>query len=340
MSHPFFVFVKYASRFLVPYFFKNMEVIGLENVPNDAGVIVVANHQNAFLDAVIIGSLMKGPTHFLARSDVFKPPFDQILTALNMMPIYRIRDGYEKLAKNDEIFAKCISLLRSQKRIGIFPEGNAGPGYHLRGTSKGTARMALQSQDVIDQSIYVMPVGLNYYHHNTPRQKLVVHFGSPIDVSEYIEDYHSQGPKTIVTLKKRIVQEIKALLLVPDQDELYDSKVQRVRRIDSGSSYKSLKQELSSGEVKTTNEIEHVEYPLLKSIVSIPNWPVLALGRSILKKLKDPQFVLSIKFLLCLFIFPIYWTIILITIGLIWSFPVGLIITATIILCLFIRAEL
>lgn len=317
-----------------------MEVIDLENVPNDAGVIVVANHQNAFLDAVIIGSLMKGPTHFLARSDVFKSPFDKILGALNMMPIYRIRDGYEKLAKNDEIFAKCISLLRSQKRIGIFPEGNAGPGYHLRGTSKGTARMALQSQDVIDQPIYVMPVGLNYYHHNTPRRKLVVYFGSAIKVSEYIEDFHSQGPKTIVTLKKRIEKEIKGLLLVPNQDELYDRKVRRVQGMDSKSSYRSLKQELSNGEIKTANESDKTQYPLLKTIVSIPNWPVLALGQSILKKLKDPQFVLSIKFLLCLFVFPVYWTFILITIGLIWSFPMGLLTVAVMISCLFIRAEL
>ena len=109
----FYLFVRFLCGINGRFFFKEVEVNGLENIPTDGGFLLALNHSNSFLDGVICAFTNPIGLHYLTRSDVFAPPWEGILTSLHQVPVYRLRDGISKLAKNDETFAKCYRLSRN-----------------------------------------------------------------------------------------------------------------------------------------------------------------------------------------------------------------------------------
>ena len=90
-------------------------------------LLIIANHPNSFLDAVIIGSNYNRRIHFLARGDVFTKRHHRFLLGLlNMIPVYRIREGKEFLHLNDYAFEKSVALLKKEEAVLIFIEGTCG----------------------------------------------------------------------------------------------------------------------------------------------------------------------------------------------------------------------
>ena len=126
------------------------------------------------MDALLLEDYLQ-ITYSITRSDVFKKQFQWFLDALKMIPIYRIRDGYGQLAKNEETFRTINSSLFRGHAVTIFSEGNHGNDFFLRDLSKGSSRMALEAQEKMDHlDIKVIPVGLNYFHHQRPFHKIYV----------------------------------------------------------------------------------------------------------------------------------------------------------------------
>ena len=67
-------------------------------------LLIVANHPDSFFDALVIAANCTYPVSFLARGDVFTKPWHNfLLRALNMMPVYRQREGKEHLHKNQKV---------------------------------------------------------------------------------------------------------------------------------------------------------------------------------------------------------------------------------------------
>ena len=75
-------------------YFKKLKYQGNEKIPKNAGIIYAVNHQNAFLDPIIIAGQTNNPINFLARADIFKNKIaDKLLRGCYMLPIFRQRDG-------------------------------------------------------------------------------------------------------------------------------------------------------------------------------------------------------------------------------------------------------
>jgi len=105
-------------------------------------LLIIANHPNSFLDALIIGSYYKRRVYFLARGDAFKKPIHRfLLESLNMIPVYRLREGKEFLHLNDYAFNKSIDLLSKGYAVLIFIEGTCINSHELQPFKKGTARI-------------------------------------------------------------------------------------------------------------------------------------------------------------------------------------------------------
>ena len=85
------------------FFFKKLTVVGKEKIPKDGSIIFSPNHQSALLDPLLVGVTNGKRVYSLTRSDVFRKPFLWVLNAMQTLPIYRIRDGYEKLTRNKEL---------------------------------------------------------------------------------------------------------------------------------------------------------------------------------------------------------------------------------------------
>jgi 1-acyl-sn-glycerol-3-phosphate acyltransferase len=125
-------------------------------------LLIVANHPDSFLDAVILGAYYPRKLHFLARGDVFrKPLFGFLLRSIGMIPIHRAREGREHLHLNEDTFQESVEVLRRGDGLLIFIEGICLLTHEIQPFKKGATRILEAAHAVgIQPKIHV--VGLGY----------------------------------------------------------------------------------------------------------------------------------------------------------------------------------
>ncbi len=168
-------------------YYKRINVIGQENIPKKKAVLFVANHQNALIDPLLIATTNKTNTHFLTRAGVFKKKLViKILDSIQMIPIYRVRDGWDTLSKNEAIFERCYNILGEQKGLLIFPEGSHNVIRKVRPLSKGFTRILFGAYEKYpDLEVHVVPVGLNFISASNYPDSVTIHYGKPINTKQY-----------------------------------------------------------------------------------------------------------------------------------------------------------
>lgn len=199
---------------------------GEEKIIAGEPLIVVANHQNALLDALVLHSLKSYEPVFMARSDIFaNKTVARLLRFFKMLPIYRIRDGYDQLSNNREIFSQAFGVLDNNNPLAIFPEGNHDVRFRLRAMKKGVAHIAFpfRHDENIKREIKILPVGLNYSDVHQPGSKLFVKVGNVIALSEFDTDYEENPAKASRELLRRISDELKQLILHIDGEADYNT---------------------------------------------------------------------------------------------------------------------
>ncbi|MFY0673083.1 MAG: 1-acyl-sn-glycerol-3-phosphate acyltransferase [Bacteroidia bacterium] len=204
-------YVKFCSKL----YFNRLEIHGLENIPKKGPVILTANHQNAFLDAILVHVTQPRPPHFLTRGDVFSNPIaNLLLRSLKMRPIFRFRDGLAKVKKNKSTFSECYDILESGLALGVFPEGNHDLKFNLRPLQKGTARIVYdtEARNNFELDVAIIPVGIQYYGNQNAQSDVLIQFGKPIMSSEFAE--FKDDPKTYhQALTERIKAKMSNLII-------------------------------------------------------------------------------------------------------------------------------
>lgn len=207
-------------------FYRDIEIFNIQNIPQKGHIIFTPNHQNALMDALAVLCTVERRTVFLARSDIFKKPtVAAILYFLKILPIYRIRDGYELLKKNKEIFQKTTDVISDdQSALVILPEGNHAGVRRLRALKKGFARIAFQTEEANNFSldIHIVPIGIDYEDYQAFRSKLVINFGKPIPVSNFYKSYQENPAIGINAIKNELASKIKPLIINIENEEYYD----------------------------------------------------------------------------------------------------------------------
>ena len=169
------------------FFFRRWQLRGESNIPKNAPIIFVVNHQNAFQDAILIACGTTDEPWFLTRAGVFNNKFVRaILNSFHMIPVYRFRDGVKGLRNNDITFRACIDLLKASKAILVFGEGDQSMRYQLRPLQKGFARIARTTLEENEwkQPVYIVPVGIQYDHYYNFRSRVLVNYGNPITLDQ------------------------------------------------------------------------------------------------------------------------------------------------------------
>ncbi|MDZ7807651.1 MAG: 1-acyl-sn-glycerol-3-phosphate acyltransferase [Gracilimonas sp.] len=121
--------------------------------------------------------------YFLTRAQAFKPDIvGKFLWSINMMPVYRVRDGFSSIQKNNEIFDKCISYLKNKDTILIFAEANHNLKRRIRPLSKGFTRIAFDAEEKYNWhlDLQIVPVGVNYTRHRKAGNTVQVNYGKAI----------------------------------------------------------------------------------------------------------------------------------------------------------------
>ena len=295
------------------FYFRRIRIYGQEHIPKKGGVIFSPNHQGAFLDPLLVGTSCGSKVTSLTRSDVFRGPLQWFFDALKMLPVYRIRNGYSSLRKNAAIFDRCHQILGKGNHMMMFSEGSHHNEYYLQRISKGSSRLALEAQEKFPHStIYIVPVGINYSHHQLPWQEVHLVYGSPILIGEFLEAYRENSSTTINQLRENLEHGMKACLWLPENEKHYLQKKKYINLENTKLGFYKLREQLAidSKQLKTIENKGSI-VPFWISLFGLPNLLPLIGIRRVVKLFPDIVFHNSIKYMGGLFIFVFWWKILI-----------------------------
>ena len=148
-------------------------------------LLIVANHPDSFFDALVIAANCKYPISFLARGDVFTKPWHNVLLrALNMMPVYRQREGKEHLHKNQNSFDASVQILQNGGTVLIFIEGTCLNKNEIQPFKKGAARI-LQQAVAAGVTPAVLPAVITYNGFKHFGKKIFLMMGSTVPATQF-----------------------------------------------------------------------------------------------------------------------------------------------------------
>jgi len=200
-----------------------MVVAGAHRVPLDRPVVMVANHQNALLDPVVLCVSTTKQLNWLTRADVFKQPLvDRFLRGINMLPVYRERDRVADLHnRNNEIFRQCYERMKDNAIIGIFPEGTHRGKKQLVPLKKGLARLVIGAYEAGVRDLCILPVGLDYESFYDPQKNLLVKFGEPIEVDTFLQQPDTSHAKLHAEITDAVYTALRELMIHIENDDVH-----------------------------------------------------------------------------------------------------------------------
>ena len=219
--------------------FRQYKVVGTENIPQNAACIFAANHTNTLMDALVPLSMNPEKKVFIARGDIFKKPFiAKLMHFCRILPIYRIRDGYKSVKDNNaEIIEKAVDVVHDEVKLFLFPEATHRTKHSLRQLSKGIFHIALKANNDFghEKPVYIVPTGIEYGDYFRYRSTVLINFGEPINVTEYVNQ-HKEDTEAIIMngLRELLTERMSKLIsFIPDSEENYEA-IWEMTKIKSG----------------------------------------------------------------------------------------------------------
>lgn len=207
----------YPTKLVLHFYCRKIFINKKEILSQKGPLLIASNHPNSFLDAVIVSTLFKKPVHSLARGDAFAGNFfTKILSSFNMLPVYRISEGPEKLGLNYSTFDSCKHLFEENKIVLIFSEGRCVNEWHLRSLKKGTARLAIDTWKN-NIPLQVLPLGINYNSFRFYGKNVFLNFGNFISKEDFLTI--SSDGKYINEFNEKLKNELSSLVYEIDKDD-------------------------------------------------------------------------------------------------------------------------
>lgn len=243
--------------------FRRYQIVGKENIP-DGACIYGSNHCNTLMDAMVILATSHEKKVFIARGDIFQnPKTAKILRWLRILPIFRIRDGIGAVRdKNSDTMDQAIDVMHDEVPMYLFPEATHRTKHSLRPLSKGIFHIALDANRQFGQEkpVYIQPVGLDYGDYFLFRSTILISFGEPINVTQFMKGREEENEAVIINELKTLLRERMAELIsfVPDEDEDYDA-IWELVKIRTGKRPFSLKKRLENNQQAITEVLDFKE---------------------------------------------------------------------------------
>ena len=219
--------------------FKNYQVVGQKNIPQNAACIFGANHTNTLMDALVLLSMNSEKKVFIARGDIFKKPLiAKLMHFCRILPIYRIRDGFKSVKDNNsEIIDKAADVVRDNVKLFLYPEATHRTKHSLRQLSKGIFHIALEANRQFghEKPVYIVPTGIEYGDYFRYRSTALISFGEPINVTEYVNQHKDENEALIMNgLRDMLTERLAAnISYIPDSEKDYDA-IWELTKIKSG----------------------------------------------------------------------------------------------------------
>jgi glycerol-3-phosphate O-acyltransferase/dihydroxyacetone phosphate acyltransferase len=167
--------------------FRTVDVSGRSRIPNDRPRVIVANHFNGLVDAVLLAVICRGVPRFVAKATLWRSPLLRPLLALaGLVPVSRPEDHPGGPVDNATLFGHAHDMLRQRGMLAIFPEGTTHDHLELQRVRTGTARIALGAHDDGVDGVTIVPIGLTFDDKLALRSRVLARVGHPIDVDRWL----------------------------------------------------------------------------------------------------------------------------------------------------------
>jgi 1-acyl-sn-glycerol-3-phosphate acyltransferase len=210
------------ARALVRLFYHRVEVVGVERVPRVGPLIVVANHRNAIVDALLVLATVPRTLRPVAKAPLFRHPIlAPFLRLAGAVPVHRRRDPGSDPTQNTAMFAAVAAALRAGEAILIFPEGVSQPEPVLMPLRTGVARVALGTEvGAGAPAATLLPVGLTFHDPGTFRNgRALVLVGEPVRVDDCRVLAATDPERAVRELTDRVAGALRALIVEAEDRE-------------------------------------------------------------------------------------------------------------------------
>ena len=259
--------------------YSSVKVEGVENIPEDAAVILAPNHCNTLMDALVVLQAMPGPSAFGARADIFKKKtVGQILRFLKIVPLARQRDGANAVMQNLEVFDEVVDIIGHGIPFCIFGEGTHHASHTVQPLKKGLWRIAMMAEDKLDKPVYIVPVGLDYKFFFRCATPLTIRFGEAVKFA----DVREAGP---IKFAENIHGRIQGLVRRPDLDHINED--------GSFHFYKSPKTGVAKTLANGVLGLLMLPFAIIWSILALP---MTIVSNILIGKMKDKTWSNTVRF--------------------------------------------
>ena len=219
-------------RVITSTFFRRIDIVNIDNVPENGPVIFAGNHPNALMDGWLLAAKCgRWPLHFMANAKLWNyPMLAPALNASGAVPVYS-REDADGEVDNEKALEKLHDVVESGNCMGIFPEGISHVQSQLSKLKTGAARVALAVAARGKVQVKIVPCGLNYLHRHRFRSQVLIEFGEPIVIDNaWIQSYRLDERQTVRQLTDHLADALADVTLnAPDWRTL--RIIQTVRRL-------------------------------------------------------------------------------------------------------------
>jgi glycerol-3-phosphate O-acyltransferase / dihydroxyacetone phosphate acyltransferase len=176
------------------WYYADVIVQGRARMPAHGPVLLVANHPNALVDAMVVVTAVRRRVLLTAKATLFeRAPLAVLLHSIGVIPLRRAKDERESTtttsdarARNSASFRFVTEALTKGRVVLVFPEGISHDAPALAPLKTGAARMALNTAAAGVRGLRVVPVGLIYERKERRRSRVLVRLGEPLDVDTWL----------------------------------------------------------------------------------------------------------------------------------------------------------
>ena len=179
------------------WFYRRIDVVGLERLPRNVPLLLVCNHPNALVDAMLVAWAVPRRVVLTAKATLFShPALATLLNWVGVVPLVRKSDiekgtiqGSRDPQRNARAFGALRAVLRRGGAVVIFPEGISHDHPSLAPLKTGAARVALEARDEARvEHLHIVPIGLTFERKDAPRTRVLVQIGEPIALDRWRAD--------------------------------------------------------------------------------------------------------------------------------------------------------
>lgn len=153
------------------------QIVGGEQIPDQGGILFVANHISAFDTVLLPAAILKQRSWKMvwapAKEELFRNPLlSAVFRSWGAFPVKRGRDLRA---------GKELGRLLKDDAVMLFPEGTRHKDGQLGAGNRGVGKLIYEHRPVV---IPVSLVGLNQWRVGAWGQQGMVRFGSPVDCTD------------------------------------------------------------------------------------------------------------------------------------------------------------